>query len=123
MINLTDIYGKQKLLITGYLIIAINFIIYICLIIFVKCFISYDLFNKSVQLNDIILLILPFSNCLLIFLIIASRTILDTKAEPMYSIFKTTVKCDFYTRLFVVIVTITLIKTMINLNNQIYLYL
>jgi hypothetical protein len=48
---------------------------------------------------------------------------LDIEAEPTFIIFSLFAKLDFYVKLFVIVITFVLLKTRININNKIYLYI
>lgn len=122
MKNLMTSTEKQKLTMTGYVLLAVNVVSYLCLTFIAKCLIDYDLFNKSIQL-DTTLLFLPLASCLLVLILTAGYYFWDIKAEPIFEIFKTTVKLDYYLRLSVVIITVVLIKTTINSSNELYLYM
>lgn len=123
MVKFNDLEEKEKLYIVGSSLFAMNCIIYICLTYISYCFINYDFFHKTVPLSDFRQVIAPFSYCIMLLFLLCSYYVLDTEFEPAFVIFKVVGKIDFYVRFGVVIVTFILLKTTININNRVYLYM
>jgi len=123
MFNNTGFSEKDKLNIIAISLFFINFIIYICLLFYVDVVIKYDLIHRKVPVTDFRILLLPVASCIMFLSILVSYYVLDSEAEPTFSIFKTFGKLDFYLRVFVVILTFVMLKTNINVDNRMSLYL
>lgn len=123
MVKFEDLEEKEKLYIVGSSLFVMNCIIYICLAYIAYCFINYDFFHKTVPLSDFRQMLVPVSYCIMLLLLLCSYYVLDTEVEPVFVIFKAVGKIDFYVRFGVVIVTFILLKTTININNRVYLYI
>jgi hypothetical protein len=113
---------KEKLVTQSYLLLAMNLISYICLAFLAKSLVFYDLFHKSIPFTDYGFLLLPLASCTLVLLLIMSWLYLDIEAEPLYGIFKTTARIDFFLRFVVIVITVILLEKIVNIDNEIYLY-
>ncbi len=117
------IQERQILYYSIYGLFALNIMAYLLLTYIARFCVYYDLFYKKVLVNNSQLFFLPIANIFLVFILVITYYYLDTKGEPLFSIFKTFARADWYSRIATVIITIVLIKNVININNISYLYI